>query len=89
MQALIHVSSSCHQFFFSSPSFTGRVGDFLERAAVEFSFFDLEAEQPLKHYELYEMYQSLVESSVEAFLQSEGVSSEHIFEELRKCQEDG
>ena len=56
---------------------------------MEFSFFDLEAEQPLKHYELYEMYQSLVESSVEAFLQSEGVSSEHIFEELRKCQEDG
>jgi len=74
---------------FSSPEFTGTIGDFLASAALQFAFFDLEAEQPLAHYQLYEAYQELVEKVVESFLAQEGISSEQLFEELRRIQKDG
>lgn len=73
--------------FFSSPSFTTAIGNFLGRETPNFtSGFDLSAEQPLAYYDVYHKYQKLVESTVDEFLGKEGVTSEALFTLIENCQ---
>eukprot|EP00620_Florenciella_sp_RCC1587_P000011 CAMPEP_0182595876 /NCGR_PEP_ID=MMETSP1324-20130603/83123_1 /TAXON_ID=236786 /ORGANISM="Florenciella sp., Strain RCC1587" /LENGTH=155 /DNA_ID=CAMNT_0024813509 /DNA_START=110 /DNA_END=574 /DNA_ORIENTATION=+ len=66
--------------FFASPEFTGAIGDFLSKESTKFEVFDLSAEQPLEYYAVFNQYQSMIESAVEAFLQKEGITPKQLYD---------
>ena len=51
------------EWFFSSPDFTGAVGDFLSSKAKAFEVVDTEMEQPLQNYEIFNEYQRMIETA--------------------------
>uniref|UniRef100_A0A6V1NIC6 Cilia- and flagella-associated protein 36 n=1 Tax=Heterosigma akashiwo TaxID=2829 RepID=A0A6V1NIC6_HETAK len=67
------------ELFFCSADYTSAIGDFMSEHVGTFTAFDLEQEQPLEYYSVFQQYQDLVEAKFEAFVKKEDVSTEVIY----------
>jgi len=68
---------------FTRPEFTSAVSDFANKHCHQFALLTTVAdpsavEHPLRWHELYREYTDLVESQLESFLASEGVSMDEV-----------
>eukprot|EP00755_Sulcionema_specki_P017823 Sspe_Gene.65331::Locus_38678_Transcript_1_1_Confidence_1.000_Length_606::g.65331::m.65331 len=70
--------------FFSNPTFTSAIADFMNKNMEEVNLVDPDEEQPLRNYEIYKEYQALVEEKLSDYLKAEGLSIDDV---MKTCQE--
>jgi len=75
--------------FFSGPQFTTSVGDFMSANVGELEFKDLQAEQPLKNYDVFKRYTTLIELLLGEFLEERQLEVVAVYEACRKGRESG
>eukprot|EP00193_Tetraselmis_chui_P001496 CAMPEP_0177762140 /NCGR_PEP_ID=MMETSP0491_2-20121128/6182_1 /TAXON_ID=63592 /ORGANISM="Tetraselmis chuii, Strain PLY429" /LENGTH=158 /DNA_ID=CAMNT_0019278167 /DNA_START=69 /DNA_END=545 /DNA_ORIENTATION=+ len=75
--------------FFSGAEFTTAVGDFMSANVAELEFKDLDGEQPLKNYDLFKKYNSMIESLLGKFLEENKLEVGAVYEACKQGRESG
>lgn len=73
--------------FFCSPKFTSAIGDFLSTNTSELEFKPIDEEQPLKNFDIFKQYTTLIEQQLEEFIRSEGLTVKSVCEACASAQE--
>ena len=75
------------ELFFSSPEFSGEIGDFMRAHVDVFTQgFDLSAEQPLEYWQVFERYRDMIEAKVGAILKAERMMPEDLYNACERAR---